>query len=350
MTSKEYFKDTKTLFTIFCLTIAFVIVILLSSGINLYFRGLDDSFWGDLAISFALCVYCLYFGVPEGTNLYEKKTNGKYQNALNGFLNAREKTSLMDNKFNQWLDSYYQKNREDYFRVILSTHGNINPYVLDLDYSELSNLSNPYKKNWDDTEFKGRKDTYFRSLNQEQIDLIRDIFNGKINIEKIPNDFFKTLNGKIILSEYIEQARSNKKNLLQYAFLIGYRVIFVFLFAFIFAIFGFQVAEATSGGEILQRTITTLSRIWTMITSFVYGFAVGKIIVMNKASKLEYKTRVSEYFLNDKDFKYVSEEEIAKKEYEKFESEQSKVEILEKIDKIENKIKEIGYEEKEREK
>lgn len=329
---KEYFKDTKTIFTILCLTIAFVLVILLSSGITFYFRGLDSSFWGDLAVSFALCVYCLYFGVPEGTNLYEKKKEGRYQKSLNDFLEIRKKTSLRDNEFNQWLDDYYNKNKIDYYKTILSIHGNINPLVLDLDKSELSNLSHPYKKNWDGTEFAGREETYFRSLNDTQIDIIRDIFDGKINVERIPNDFFKTLNGRVILSEYIEQLNANKRNTIKYAFLIGYRVVFVFLFALIFAIFGIQVADSTSNGEIIQRVITTFSRLWTMISSFVYGFAVGKTMVMAKATKLEYKTRVSEYFLNDKDFKYSSEKELARQEYEEYEKNNEKVEVLNKED------------------
>lgn len=326
---KEYFKDSKSIFTIFCITIAFILVILLSSGVSFYFRGLDDSFWGDLAISFSLCVYCLYFGIPEGSNIYEKKKDGRYQKALLNFLSCREQTSKRDNDFNQWLDNYYQKNKLDYYKIILSTHGNINPYVLDLDYYELEKLRKPYKKNWEDTEFKGREETYFRSLNDNQIEIIKSIFNGEVNVEKIPNDFFKTLNGKIIESEYVEQAKTNKKNTLKYALLIGYRIIFVFVFAFVFSIFGYQVSEASGSGEVMQRTITTISRLWTMISSFVYGLAVGKIVVMNKAVKLEYKARVSEYFLNDKTFVYLNEEEIAKKEYEEYQKNVKEPEIVE---------------------
>ena len=198
---KEYLSDKKTIFTIFCLSIAFVLVILISFGVNLFFQPLNSSeFLTNLAISFALCVYCLYFGLPEGKNLYQKKQNGRYKIALINFQEIRKKAKIRDNEFNQWLEKYYQENKKDYLVAILTLHGNINPYVLDLDYSELDNLNKPFKKSWEGTEFEGREDTDFRSLNDDQIKIIKEIFEGKIKVEKIPNEFFKTINGKIILS------------------------------------------------------------------------------------------------------------------------------------------------------
>ena len=55
-----------------------------------------------------------------------------------------------------------------------------------------------------------------------------------------------------------------------------------------------------------------------MLSSFVYGFSVGKIIVMRESKILEYKTRVNELFLNDKNFVAVNENIIAKKEFDKY--------------------------------
>lgn len=319
---KEYLSDKKTIFTIFCLSIAFVLVILISFGVNLFFQPLNSSeFLTNLAISFALCVYCLYFGLPEGKNLYQKKQNGRYKIALINFQEIRGKVKIRDNEFNQWLEKYYQENKRDYLVAILTLHGNINPYVLDLDYSELDNLNKPFKKSREGTEFEGREDTYFRSLNDDQIKIIKEIFEGKIKVEKIPNEFFKTINGKIILSEYVEQARINRKNTLTYAFLIFYRILMVFVFAFLFSVLGYNIATYSGDNlaqEVVGRVIQTVSRIWTMLSSFVYGFSVGKIIVMRESKILEYKTRVNELFLNDKNFVAVNENIIAKKEFDKY--------------------------------
>lgn len=318
---REYLSDKKTIMTLFSLTIAFVLVILLSFGTNFFFRDLDDSFFTDLMISFALCVYCLYFGIPEGKNLYQKKSNGKYLKAIHNFEDARNQSIKRDFEFNQWLENYYQKNKRDYFLSILSLHGNINPYALDLDYLELDNLRRPFKKDWTNTEFEGRPVTYFRTMTDKQIEILKEIYNGEIRVERIPDDFFKTLNGKILISEYIEQMRERKKHWMQLAVLIIGRVILVFAFAFVFSSFGMELSQTDDWNERFQRIFTLISRLWTMLSSFVYGFSLGKFIVMRDANVLEYKARVNNEFNNDTHFVYVNEDELAQKEYEKYEKE-----------------------------
>lgn len=311
--------DLNTLITIACLTLAFVLTILLSFGARFVFRPqLDDSFWGDLAVSASLCVYCLYFGVPEGKNFYQKKENGRYQNALNLFKDMRGQASGKDFAFNQWLEKYYQKNKNDFFRAILSSHGNITPLVLDLDYHEIDLLKNPYKKNWEETEFKGRKDTYFRSLDKNQIELVKKIFEGKINFSRIPDDFFKTMNGKVVTSEYARQAEANKKHTMGYVMMIIGRLLLIFAIAFVFNAFAVEVSKANGGSEIVERTINTISRIWTMASSFAYGFSLGRVMTMNDSATIEYKARVNKEFIEDKTFKPLNEEEEAKKEYEDY--------------------------------
>lgn len=323
---KEYISDRRTLLTIVAMTFGFLLTIALSFGTRFFFKDINDSdFWSNFAISFALCVYCLYFGIPEGKELYQKKDNGRYKIARNEFLTIRKEAQLKDNEFNQWLDQYYEKSKKDYYRSILSLQGTVNPQVLDLDLTEIDNLAKPYKKCWKDTEFEGRKDTIFRTHTQEQIDLIKKIYRGEIKVERIPNDFFKTIDGKVVSSEYVEQARDKSKKMKKYAMLIVMRLVLIFLFAIIFASFGIEVAKATSGEQVLNQTVRTVSRIWTMISSFVYGFSIGKVMCMDEASVFEFKYRVNVAFLNDKHFIAMSEEEIAEKEYADYVSSQTEI-------------------------
>ena len=315
--------DMNSILTAFCLTIAFILTILLSFGARFLFRPqMDSTFWGDFAVSSALCVYCIYFGVPEGKSFYQRKEGGRYQKAINLFKEARDKVVGNDFAFTQWLQKYYLKNKSDFYKAILSSHGNINDKVLDLDYHELELLKNPYKKDWDGTEFNGRKPTYFRSLDDRQIELVRSIFQGKVKFERIPDDFFKTMNGKVMTSEYARQAEINRKNTLGYIFMIMGRLVLVFAFAFVFNAFGIQIAQASSGEEVLQRTVSTISRLWTMASSFAYGFSLGRIMIMDASATIEYKARVNSEFVNDKNFKPMSEEEEAEEEYNKWQKEQ----------------------------
>lgn len=340
----QYLKDKKTIFTIICLTFVFVLTILMSFGVSLFFRSIkSEEFWSDLAISFVLCVYCLYAGVPEATNFYKKKTGGRYQNTLNDFLAIRDKNGKRDNEFNQWLDGYYKESKKDYFKSILTLHGNINPFVLDLDYYELDNLKKPFKKNWDDTEFKGRKDTYFRSMSDEQIEIVKEIFEGKINVSQIPSDYFKTYDGHIINSEYVYQSKVKKKNTMAFMLLVFYRILFVFAFAFVFAIIGFKIADygGNVGAEVFKRVITAISRVRTMLTSFVYGFSLGKLMVEKDCDILVFKTKVNKLFDNDKDFKPLNEDELAKAEYEEYEKNKIKCDIINNDN--DNSIKELTY-------
>lgn len=318
-TKKGKAMDLNTIFTFFCLTLAFVLTILLSFGARFLFRpNFDATFWGDFAVSIALCVYCIYFGVPEGKNFYRKKEGGRYQKAVSAFESARLVVASNDFAFTQWLQRYYEKNKLDFCKAVLSSHGNINAQVLDLDVHEVDKLRNPYKKVWDDTEFKGRAPTYFRSLDERQIKLVKDMFNGKINFSRIPDDFFKTMNGKVVTSEYARQAEENKKRSWGYFLMVLGRLLMVLLLAFVFNAFAIQVSKAGSGEEVMQRTISTISRIWTMASSFVYGLSIGRVMVMDESQTIEYKARVNQEFASDKAFKPLSEEDEAKKEYEEY--------------------------------
>lgn len=330
MPAEKKIFDRSSMLRMTGMSFAFILVILLSFGAHFFFRTInDETFWGDLAISFALCVYSLYFGISEGKDYYLKRDNGRYQKAFSDFVNIRQEVSPQDNKFNQWLEVYYEKQKKDYFISILSLHGNINPQVLDLDKNELYLLSKPYKKSWKGTEFEGRKDTYFRSLNEEQIELIGDIFAGKIKVEKIPDDFFKTIHGEVLSNEYVEQPRKTKKNSRNYVMLISSRLLMLFAYSFVFAIFGIKIIKSETTEEIIENIISTVSRLWTMLSSYSYGFMIGKTIVLNTASTIEYKWRVNNEFIHDTDFVALDEEELAKKEYEESIKEGLEVELVE---------------------
>lgn len=322
---KDYFNDRKTLLSIVCLTFAFILVILLSFGANFLLRPLDSSFLTDTLISIALCIYCLYFGVPQGLDLYKKKENGAYKFSRKWFEEERAKSIKRDNEFNQWLERFYKKNKFDYFYSILTLNGINNRFVLDLDLQDLQYLNNPFKKIWDETEYKGRNPTYFKSMTDSQIELIRNILAGKINVARIPDDFFKTLNGKLLINEYIAQQRREKRNTLTYTLLIASRVIMVILFAYVISSFGLTFLQNPSADQVFTSIWNTLSRIWTMLSSFVYGLSVGKLMVQRQAETLNFKARVNKMFNEDTSLTYVSEEEVAKEEYEKYQKEHKEI-------------------------
>jgi hypothetical protein len=330
----EIIKDRQSIITILALSLAFVFSTILGFGARFYVHAITDtSFWSDLALSFILCVYCLYFGIPEAKNFYQKLIGGKYQNALKEFKLVRQETRKRDFEFGQWLTKLYQDEKDAYFHEILSVAGITNKQVLDLQITELNELKKPYLKTWENTEFEGREPTFFRAMTRHQISIIRAVMKGDISFSRIPDSFFKTAGNKIVTSEYKQKANSSKESL-TYGFLIANRVVMVFVFAFATTIIGIRFAEiketTTStvlpdgtvveetisvGSQVLANLVDTISRYWTMISSFVYGFSLGRLMVTKDTDKLEYKTDTSYSFLNDTNFVAKTEQEVAIDEY-----------------------------------
>lgn len=314
----NFLKDKASVFSIIGASLGLVIVIFLTFGVSVKFENLDSpAFWAKVLISSVLTLYSLFIAVPAGLSYYKTKENGRYDIAFGDFCTVRKEVIKRDSEFDQWLYSYYEKNRMDYLKQVLSLNGNIDIRVLDLDISEIDKLSHPFKKNWENTEFEGRPDTYFRSLTPDQIKVVKDIFAGKYAVERLPNDFFKAFNGKVVSSEYIEQARQNKKNKLYLFKKVGSKVISLLAFAFVFSSLIIEVGQASTISEIIERIITFLTRLFTMCSGYYYGFDTGKHMAMNEATSLEYKVRVNNLFLNDKDFKPLTNDELGKQELER---------------------------------
>lgn len=318
MKDSYHFKgDISSVFTIFCLSIALVLIVIMSFGARFFYRpGVDDSFWGDLAFLCAITIYSLYFGISEGKKYFEKKEGGRYQVSIADFKAARKQVKEKDFTFEQWLDVYYQREKKDYFiSLVTEKSSHINAMVFDLDYNELDKLENPYLKNWDDTDFKGRAPTVFRSLTKEQIRYIKRIFEGKVKFAKIPASYFKTYDTKVARSEYKQHAEESKRESLQTVGLIGYRLVMLFLTQLIFAIFGIKIMMSESTEEVLENIYNTFSRVMNLATGFSWGWMIGRLLIIRNAQKIEYKTRINEQFLSDKTFEGISEEELAQKEY-----------------------------------
>lgn len=324
-------KDTASIFTVFALTAVFVLVIILSFGTRFYFKpGVDESFWGDLAFAFALLIYCMYFGISESTRHYEKREGGEYQTAIADFKAIREKTKVKDFKFDQWLNEYYKKELKDYHIALITSKGSsINPYVLDLDYHEIDKLNRPFLKHWENTEFEGRKPTYFRTMTDKQLIVVQDIMRGKYSFPKLPDSYFKTYDTKASMSDYLEETKASKKDSLQTVMLVAYRIVLLFITNLVFAIFGIKMAQSSGAEQTLQNLYDMFSRIINMCSAFSWGFMVGRTIVKRKSARIRYKTLVNDKFESDKKFVAKTEEEVAKEEYDEYHKNVVDAEIVE---------------------
>lgn len=300
----DYYNDKTTILRFASMSLVFLLVILLGFGVRFYVATSFDAadFWGDLGFSMALCIYCMFLGVPEARDAYKKKIDGRYQKAIADFAEIRKSVLPLDEGFDEWLDKFYLDQRLDYFKQLLTVKGVNNYRILDLGLDELDSLKGKYEKTWDDGTV-----TTFKPMTDDQIELVRDILTGKIKVKKIPNDAFKTANGKIISNEYVTQSKRDQRNGITYAVLVAGRLLLMVLISVFLVLFGIKMSDASDKEEILNQIIDTLGRIWTMLSSYMYGFSIGRMMVTNECDQIEFKTRVNHRFLNDSDFKTAQE-------------------------------------------
>lgn len=289
----DYYSDRTTILRFVAMSLAFALVIVLGFGARFYLQTEFDAldFWGDLGFSMSLSVYCMFIGVPEARDNYHKKKDGRYQVCMGEFKKIRSEVSPKDSYFDEWLDVYYKEQRDDFYRQMLTVKGVTNYKVLELDASELDNLRQPYHKEWPDGTSMD-----FRSLTEDQIDEVRRILTGKIKVKKIPNDTFKTANGKVATNEYVSQSRKEGKEAMTYAALVISRLVLMFLISLILVIFGIRLSEAGDKEQLVNQIVDTIGRLWTMISSYMYGFSIGRMMVTNECDRIEFKTRVNSLF------------------------------------------------------
>lgn len=300
----DYYNDKTTILRFASMSLVFLLVILLGFGVRFYVATSFDAadFWGDLGFSMALCIYCMFLGVPEARDAYKKKIDGRYQKAIADFTEIRKSVLPLDERFDEWLDRFYLDQRLDYFKQLLTVKGVNNYRILDLGLDELDSLKGKYEKTWDDGTV-----TAFKPMTDDQIELVRDILTGKIKVKKIPNDAFKTANGKIISNEYVTQSKRDQRNGMTYAVLVAGRLLLMVLISVFLVLFGIKMSDASDKEEILNQVIDTLGRIWTMLSSYMYGFSIGRMMVTNECDQIEFKTRVNHRFLNDSNLKSAQE-------------------------------------------
>lgn len=322
----DYYSDKTTLLRMFSLSLAFALVVLLSFGARFFINKEwnTPSFWGDFGFSASLAVYCIFLSIPEAKDNYKKKAGGRYQSSVLAFRQARERAKEREAAFDQWLDRYYAQQRDDYFRQLLSAAGIRKEEALRLDLSEIGLLDKPYKKEW-----REGGETYFPTMTKEQRKLLRDILSGKVSVRKIPNDAFRTMGGKIAANEYVEQSRKEGRQAASYAALIAGRLLLMFIVSFLLAIFGIRLAESSSAEQAINQTIQTIGRIWTMATSYVYGFSIGRTMVADEADRIDFKTRVNEAFASDGGFEPADEEEELRRAFEEQEAKSITPEVVE---------------------
>ena len=245
--------------------------------------------------------------------------------------------------FDQWVRAVLEPNdQKDRYKRLLRNAGLENAHYFELTRAELKQLlKQPISRG------SGGDKIYFRQLTKKQYKLIIDILDGNYTINFVSPDIYRKLS-KIDTDKNTSEKLANqqKKKVLTVLNSVFTKSLMVLACGLIFG------ALVPTGNE--QTMGETFMKLFTRLFSFTsagfVGFMLGGQINDIDAEYIRDKIDVHKRFASDKDFKPLSEQELAKKEFAEYVKEQNKIEMG-KIDlhnKIEYKGEDYGRRKEER--
>lgn len=283
-------------------------------------------YWVNLLISIAICIFGMIAGRQIGDDTYRNNPTGQYRMSLNRYSEIMKK--LMDLKLyayiDEWLEIFRRKKLQSKIEMTLLDAGIQQKEVLDLDMTELHNLSKPFKKDWSNTEYRAKyfddksetSVTYFKSCTTEQIRVIQACKAGKVKVSRLYRSFFVNAFNQAEKDMWESSAHAGKKKGMYMGNSYIYKIITLISISMLLSGLTPVITD-----DVSQATLwlTMISRMFTLITSIVWGAYTGINIVKIDMAYLDFKVDtmsllIEEY--NEGIYKPRSVEQQAREEYD----------------------------------
>jgi hypothetical protein len=336
----KYGVTKKSLYSLLSILFCLALIVTLSFTGAKYKPELlkDPIYWVGVAINSGLCIYGMITGQQMGDDMSRNNPSGQFRLSLSNYRVAFKNvdTSKASSYFSEWLEHYREKKIKMKIRRYLKDNGVHQMEVLDLSQSELSSLLTPWKKDWKDTsceekyynEKTGESITYFLAYNEEQIKVIKECLTGKIKVSQLPESFFLNAFNQNEIDTWESAGNSSKKKNAFLGVSFAYRLGGLFLFS---AIFQGLARDPDQIFNWSQVWIDLISRIFVVLTAVVWGIYIGMEMVKIDIMYIDFKSDVLNKCyreIRDGEFAPESIEEKARKQYEKYEKEKPKTEIV----------------------
>lgn len=326
---EKYGVTKKSIYSIASVLAITILIIILS----IFQAGFDSQFWKDidywinLAILIAISVFGMMTGEQIGDDTSRNNPEGRFRKSLFKYSTQFERidSKKLFSYFEDWLELYREKRLYRKIRTTLKDNGVHQMEVLDLDLLELNNLKKFWVKDWTGTnhydkyfnEDKCESITYFMSYTDEQIEVIKQCLRGEIKISKLSTHFFTDALNAYEKDMWESAAHSAHKKNSYLTVNTTYRLVALIMFSFVVS--GIQPAlnEDLQLGSIL---LNLGNRIFTMITSIVWGAYIGMELVKIDNAYLDFKTSILSLYEEEYDkgdFAPKSLEQVARESYEK---------------------------------
>ena len=168
--------------------------------------------------------------------------------------------------------------------------------VLKLDLLEVDQLTRPFKKVWN----TGKKDTYFMTYTQEQIDLIKFCMTGNVKVSKLPRSFFLDAfyHSERDLWESAAKSTKKKSSFLSTSYI--YRIFLLLSLSILSS--GLQPGneQETSAATVW---LSLIKRLFCVTTAFIWGIYIGFEMVKIDVTYLDFKTDILNLYYQECELK-----------------------------------------------
>jgi hypothetical protein len=267
----------------------------------------------NILLNTSITLLMLIVAIPYGkVHTMCKKignTLGRYLTSFSNFDDISKKIAPKTYQFEQWHDIKYKKEVASKQYRYLSEKGiRQTDFILKLDRTQIEALTEPRVYKIDGN------DVWFCSLTKSQIKACLKVYDGKITLHKLPDQYFLFIDGKSSNSFY-EQAYYEKRMEALYTFHKVFSKVAIGLA--ISCILTSLILDAVvfDNATLLKIFINLFARLLTIVLNLFNGFTIGQELIYKKCYYIDGKTQTLTEFNEDVNFVYKNPQELAKQEF-----------------------------------
>ena len=314
--SKAVFKEIAIIiFTVIATLLVTVFTTISGAGFDLS-RLSAVEVYTNIILNAIIVTVVTVVALPYGRlNTMCRKTSdgkgGKYITAVTAFTQILNSVKHRFQEFTQWHTYKYEQELDDKRKRYLLNHGikQIDE-IMKLDRDQIKQLSTSQK-----FEING-EELFFYSLTWNQRRICLRLYDGKVKLHKLPDQYFMSVDGKSSSSFY-EQAYY--ESLVENAYVISNILLKVLMSLVVSCVLTSLVVDTIvfDNTTLLKIFTNLISRILTIGLSLYSGYAIGQNLIYKKCYYIDGKTQILTEFNDDKSFVYQDSQVLAKQEYER---------------------------------
>lgn len=266
----------------------------------------SEKFWTDELIIVAITIFSMMSTMFVGQASNAQNPNSQIAKAKVLFTETIKKIPNM-NAFCQWIKRVLQPQDIQAVKERELRRLGIDDYtILKLEDSQIRALASNAQK------YNGR---YYSQISKEQSDAVLELKDGVKKMHLVEPGYYLTVSS--IQADRTDSEKSGRESFIKtikLLFSVTSKITLTLIPAIIFAALARDLSEG-AGGDKAEAWATFISRMFALVSSAFFGFLVGCQMNDIDADYINLKSRIQNRFLEDKDFKPLSQQELAKQEF-----------------------------------